>query len=115
MRVPNWQDAEVSEAKMTEYLLSPTHPIGRHKAAFFRSFGFSLGSWDVLSDALHCHIADYDIAEIQSNPYGTRYAVEGPLLSPDGRSPTVRSVWFVGTDELIPRFVTAYPCARSHP
>jgi hypothetical protein len=34
------------------------------------------------------------------------------LLSPshpDGRAPLVRAVWFIGTDEEIPRLVTAYP------
>jgi hypothetical protein len=31
---------------------------------------------------------------------------------PDGRTPTIRSVWFIETGEEVPRFVTAYPLAK---
>lgn len=30
-------------------------------------------------------------------------------MLPDGRVPTVRTVWFVETGHSTPRFVTAYP------
>jgi len=35
--------------------------------------------------------------------------IEGVLVTPDGRDPLVRSVWFIeaGVDE--PQFVTVYP------
>jgi hypothetical protein len=35
--------------------------------------------------------------------------VSGALETPDGRNPLVRTVWFVGFDDLRPRLVTAYP------
>ncbi|WP_373526470.1 DUF6883 domain-containing protein [Nostoc sp.] len=41
--------------------------------------------------------------------FGTRYAVEGTLVSPDGRNPVIRSAWFMETGETIPKFVTSYP------
>ncbi|MFQ5612045.1 MAG: DUF6883 domain-containing protein [Anaerolineae bacterium] len=46
-------------------------------------------------------------------PFGTRYVVEGPMPAPDGRTPLVRSVWFIETRGQIPQFVTAYPLSRS--
>lgn len=41
MKLPNLGNASVPEAKITRYLLSMTHPYGRHKANFFQRFGFS--------------------------------------------------------------------------
>jgi hypothetical protein len=31
------------------------------------------------------------------------------MATPDGRTPLVRSVWFIDTGTEIPRFATAYP------
>jgi hypothetical protein len=31
---------------------------------------------------------------------------------PDGRQPSVLSVWFLRSEETVPRFVTAYPIKR---
>jgi len=45
----------------------------------------------------------------QNDTFGTKYEIEGPLNCPDGRSPQVRTVWQVDTDELAPRLITAYP------
>jgi hypothetical protein len=33
--LPNSERAIVDEAKVRDYLLSPSHPVGRFKAAFF--------------------------------------------------------------------------------
>jgi len=41
MKLPNAEHAIVPGPKITHYLLSETHRDGRHKAAFFRSFGFT--------------------------------------------------------------------------
>ena len=45
----------------------------------------------------------------KKTPFGTRYVVEGIMEVPDGRTPSIRSVWFVAEGEEIPRFATAYP------
>ena len=37
--------------------------------------------------------------------YGTKYRVEGRLISLDGRNPLVTIVWIVD-GEIVPRFVT---------
>jgi hypothetical protein len=39
MKLPNHEHALVPQEKITGYLLSLTHRDGRHKAAFFVSFG----------------------------------------------------------------------------
>lgn len=35
--------------------------------------------------------------------------IEGPLVTPGGRNPMVRAIWFVESGQEHPRFVTAYP------
>lgn len=112
MLLPNHRKAVLPRAKLTEYLLSPTHPIGRGKASFFRAFGFRPAEWERLAMALKRHAADNPIQGKEPSPFGTRYIVDGPLETPDGRDPIVRTVWFIETGEEIPRFVTAYPQPR---
>jgi len=109
MKLPNRSRAVVSRAKVTEYLLSETHPEGKEKAAFFVGFGFSRDEWKGLADALRRHAAQHDAIKMVESPYGRRFVVEGALLSPDGRTPMIRSVWFIEYGDDVPRLVTAYP------
>ena len=109
MKLPNLDNADVSEEKITEYLLSSTHRDGRHKAAFFTSFGFRPEDWQALAKALQDHARQHDVTKEEPSPFGVRYVVEGPILAPDRRSPNVRVVWFIDTGHNKPRFVTAYP------
>lgn len=97
MKLPNVGAAVVPRAKIVEYLLSPVHPTGRHKARFFGQFGFSLGAWQNLAAALRRHATEHELSIVEDTPFGTRYIVEGPLPAPDGRAPVVRSVWFIET------------------
>jgi hypothetical protein len=109
VKLPNQSGAIVRDAKITDYLLSPDHPRGRFKEAFFRSFGFARSRWEELRDALLEHAATHEVCREETTPHGLRYVIEGPLRSPDGRCPGVRSVWFVRTRQTVPEFVTAYP------
>jgi hypothetical protein len=109
MRLPNADQAIVPERKITAYLLSFTHRDGRGKATFFGRFGFAADAWEVLASALRRHAQEHEVTEIEGTPFGVSYAVEGPLATPDGRAPVVRVIWFISTDEVVPRLVTAYP------
>jgi hypothetical protein len=111
MKLPNYEQAVVPQAKIVEYLLSLNHEDGRSKARFFLSFGFRIEQWEVLASALLAHAANHEITKIESSPFGTRYVVEGIISAPDGRTAHIRAVWFIETDEERPRFVTAilYP------
>lgn len=113
MKLPNYGIATVPKAKITQYLLSLTHPDGFSKAQFFIQFGFKIEHWEQLATALLKHAAIYDVTKIESSAFGTRYVIEGTLITPDGRSPMIRSVWFVGQEDEQPRLATAYPLPRS--
>ncbi|NJP11194.1 MAG: hypothetical protein HC866_18385 [Leptolyngbyaceae cyanobacterium RU_5_1] len=109
MKLPNYENAIVPQAKVTNYLLSLTHPDGSSKARFFIRFGFSANSWEVLASALYNHAAAHEVVKVEASPFGTRYVIEGKLITPDHRNPMIRAVWFIGNEEAIPRFATAYP------
>jgi hypothetical protein len=112
MRLPNGDHAIVPRAKVVDYLLSDTHRDGRHKAVFFKSFGFAIEGWETLARALQEHAAEHDVARVETSPYGQRYIIEGIIRSPDARHPLIRAVWFIDAAEDTPRFVTAYPLRR---
>jgi hypothetical protein len=76
MKLPNREHALVPRAKVVDYLLSPTHRDGRHKAVFFSGFGFTADSWEKLADALLQHASEHDVAKQEDSPFGTRYVVE---------------------------------------
>jgi hypothetical protein len=108
--VPACDRATIDPAKIQNYLLSPTHPVGRLKARFFGRFGFDASDPDEFIRALLSHVRDNPVATTETSPFGTKYRVEGPLPSPDGRNPYVGTVWMIATGEALPRFVTAFPC-----
>ncbi len=113
MRLPNYENAVVPQAKITDYLLSPTHRDGRSKAEFFTRFGFSATQWEALAITLKRHAAENEVTKVESSSFGTRYVIDGIIYAPDGRTPLIRSVWFVEAGEEIARFATAYPLSRS--
>jgi hypothetical protein len=115
VKLPNEARAVVAEEKVTNYLLSTTHPVGRWKAAYFIEHGFSVDRPDELIGALLIHAAEHEVAEMETTDYGTIFTIEGPLETPSGRRPGVRSVWIVTTGIEFPRLVTAYPSRGDRP
>ena len=80
----------------------PFLAAGRLAAAVFTSTGapvhFAAGL--LLAEEAGASVSDAD---------GVTYIVEGPLETPSGRKPRIRTVWLVETGQLAPRFITAYP------
>jgi Domain of unknown function (DUF6883) len=108
-RLSHLDRAVVPEAKIVSYLLSVRHPAGRTKARFLERFGFRAKDWRILRDAVIAHATANDIAALHQTRFGTRYEIDGPLPTPDGRNPIVRVVWFVESRETAPRLVTLVP------
>jgi hypothetical protein len=108
--VPGHDQAIVDPSKITGYLLSGAHPVGWAKARFFKRFGFRESAPEELIQALLDHIRDNAVADSDPSAYGTKYRVDGPLTSPDGRNPHVSTIWIILNGETIPRLVTAFPC-----
>ena len=50
MKLPRNRDAVILDGKLAAYLLSDTHPVGKAKAKYFRSLGYSIANADQLKD-----------------------------------------------------------------
>lgn len=109
MRLPSGTHLRVERKKIAEYLLCPTHPEGGSKASFFHSFEFRPERWQELADALRKHGASCPVVRVVESAFGTRYTVEGPLHTPSGRKPVVRTVWILEEGFAAPRLITAFP------
>jgi len=107
--LPLYQSAIVSDAKVRDYLLDPSHFDNNGKAQFYFSFGFTRSNWHVLASALKNHPIANPVKLIVPTGFGIKYVVEGVLISPDRRNPSIRSIWIVDASSLFPRLVTAYP------
>ena len=108
-RLPHVDRAVVPQTKIVNYLLSARHSGGRAKARFLESFGFRVQNWHALRDAIIAHATANEITASHQTRFGTRYEIDGPLPAPDGRAPMVRVLWFVQSEENVPRVVTLVP------
>lgn len=109
MKLPNADRAVIEPAKVRDYLLSVAHPVGRFKAVFFQSLGYTQEYWEVLQDDLRSLAVDGEAVPGQSSPFGRKFEVSGMLTGPSGHSAVVRSVWIIENDDAPPRFITAFP------
>lgn len=109
MRLHRADRAICDDSKVRDYLLSREHPIGRTKARFFESLGYTRREWSVLQAALITLAVAGDAAPGTPSPFGQSYVVRGILHGPAGLGAPVATVWMIRSGEDIPRFVTAYP------
>jgi len=109
LKLPNLERAEIPEDKLVGYLLSEVHPVGRWKAEFFRSLGYSAEAPDIFRKALLQLVRGAEVSDQASTPYGTKYVVDGYLAAAGATPVMVRTVWIVAREGVPPRLVTAYP------
>ena len=109
MQIPNADRAVIEPAKLHGYLLSPSHPIGRFKAAFFLALGYTSEDWRQLEVDLRSQHLSQDATPGERSAYGQKYTIRAMLMGPSGSSADIVSVWVVRAGKEFPRFVTAYP------
>ncbi|MCJ2067131.1 hypothetical protein MKK63_31230 [Methylobacterium sp. J-088] len=95
--------------KIDGYLLDETHIEGGSKARFFKRFGFGIGDPLILSTSLLAHPSeDTFVGKTVSARGDVKVIFEGPITTPDGRNPHVRTVWRIDA-RWNAHFVTAVP------
>lgn len=109
MLLPRRAQAYVPSEKLTKYLLSLTHVVGKTKAQFFRAHGYDERTAAQLEEGLLAIAQQNEVVEELASPHGTKYVVDGTLPTPRGTNISIRTVWIVEAGESRPRFVTAYP------
>lgn len=109
MLLPNSDRAVVEDAKVRDYVLSASHPVGRFKSVFFTALGFSPDHWQVLRDALLEVARTGDATPGQTSPFGLKFEIRASLRGPSGREAAVLTVWMISIGENFPHLVTAFP------
>jgi len=97
----------IASEKLTGYLLSRTHPIGRYKSAFFLGLGFTLEEPAALASALRTLlIATAEPGEVTE--FGQKILARGQILGPNGQFGRILAVWIILSAESVVRFVTVH-------
>lgn len=109
MKLPGAQRAVIETAKIRDYLLSTSHPVGRFKMPFFAGLGYTGANWRRLEADLRDLAVNGDAQPGQPSPYGQKYEIRGMLKGPSGNSAEVVTVWIVLSGGDVPQFVTAFP------
>ena len=112
MELPDWREVQISDKKLTDYLLNPKHPDGQSKAWFLGRFGYHIPNYLELKKSLLEIARTGELIKMEERPpFGTRFTIKGILQTPDGRNPIVITGWFIeAEDDLkILKFVTMVP------
>jgi hypothetical protein len=109
MPIPNAASAVVPAAKLTDYLLNTSHPVGGPKARWFISLGYDPGRPDRLATDLLEIVRHGKEFRAESLPFGVKYVVLGQIVTPSGRAVDIVTVWITEPNDRAPRLVTAYP------
>lgn len=94
--------------KLTNYLLSTTHPVGRHKARFFAALGFNIAKPLALAEALKLQARLATEVQESSTPFGQKWAAWGIITGVRG-SAVIWSIWILIATHTRAQLVTAYP------
>jgi len=109
VKLPNGEHAIIASDKLSDYLLSKSHLVGRWKARFFLSIGFKEEDVSELKDALMNVGKNGEVKTAITTDFGVKYTVEGVISGPSGRKAAIRTVWIVEIGQDRPKLVTAYP------
>lgn len=109
MKLPYNKNVIIPKEKLTKYVLSETHAVGKFKAKFFLKFGFDETNISVFKDALKTIAESEEVKEELSSTYGTKYLIDSKMKTPSGKTIKVRTVWIIEGDNKRTRFVTVYP------
>jgi hypothetical protein len=108
MKLPNFQNAVIDEAKLRDYCLNPQHPRGKHKARMFRSaLGLTVKDTATLRQMILDGIAVFEAEIGEADEYGQRFTVDIDVVT-QRRVVRIRSGWIVRKNEDFPRLTTSY-------
>ena len=108
MKLPNGERAIVPIEKLRDYSLSPTHPVGQHKARVLAAvFGWTQADAEHVQALVQEHARTGSATLGLSDPYGLRYTIDVVLPARAGTA-TLRSCWIIRTGEAVPCLTSLY-------
>ncbi len=112
MKLPNCERAQVDLRKLSDYCLSTTHPVGKHKAAVFRAaLGLTGSDAPAFREWLLQAAIDGEADFERGDEFGDRYRLDFEIVTSSGRA-VVRSAWIIRAGEDFPRLMTCYLLPR---
>ncbi len=79
MQLPNCLQAYIPSEKLSAYLRSETHAVGKAKATFFRALGFHETNAHLLEQGLLTLAHSAPVQDVVPSPHGVKYIIEGVL------------------------------------
>jgi filamentous hemagglutinin len=96
--------------KLDGYLLSPHHPLGKHKARLWDSvFGFDQSDSEFLESAIRTQLNQAKPMERLGRPVRKWELVIPRFRGPNGNEGPVLTAWALPPDKDRPHLTTAYP------
>jgi uncharacterized protein len=107
--LPHSDQAIIDPEKLRDYVLSPDHEHGRHKARVFASaLGIDREGWDYLRSQIATRVAEAEVSEVRTGRYGLRYSVPMLIEGLNGQTHEVITGWIIEEEGAPPRLTTAY-------
>lgn len=101
-------DVYIPKEKFTEYLLSPTHSVGKHKAKVFKaSLGYTIDNWEDLLDNILDNFDETKLVETERIKAGIKYNCIMNLTGPNGNTCPVKTTWILRPETDTYQLVTA--------
>ncbi len=108
MPIPNAEFAVVDLRKLTEYCLSTTHAVGKHKAKVFRSaLGITSADAAILRQWLLEAVVIEGASLDRIDEFGERYELDFSVTTASGDG-TIRAGWIIRAGEDFPRLTTCF-------
>src|SRR4030042_3375163 len=101
MKLPYRKTAYISKEKLTKYILSETHAVGRLKAKFFRAAGFDETNVPLLKEYLLAIAYSQEVKETTTSTYGKKYVIDGKIQGLNEKVLKVRTIWIIETGQKI--------------
>jgi len=93
MLLPNREKANIDIGKLTDYVLNPNHPEGRHKARVFLSaLGLKAEDGEWLADTILTHLGKSEAVMQSSTSWGEIFRVDMEIVR-GKRCAKVRTGW----------------------
>jgi hypothetical protein len=106
MRLPNLDRAHIDIVKLTDYVLNPNHPEGRHKARVFLSaLGVDASNSRWLANAILAVVRNSEAVLQAETKWGTIYRVDVEIVR-GRRCAKVRTAWLCKSKQT--RLVTCF-------
>lgn len=101
-------DVYIPKEKFTKYLLSPTSPVGKHKAKLFKAtLGYTIDNWEDLVDNILEHFDVSKLVEIGTIDEGIKYNHIMNLTGPNRNTSSVKTTWILRPGTNTYQLVTA--------